>query len=174
MTEIVEEMSSQGQAIETRQASTMEKSENAAEWKYWIGYLPVFLLVLVALSQIYLAHTAKLCAWKGGGFGMFSTTDGGSNRHLHVFLLNDTMHKEVETPEPLIDLDKRTANLPTERNLRKFGRKIAEAYSHEMVNFSRVRVEVWRTEFDVQTLQPNANVIRELTIQWKNETSRGD
>lgn len=174
MTEIVEEMSSQEQAIETRQASTMEESENAGGWKYRISYLPVYLLVLVALSQIYLAHTSNLCAWKGGGFGMFSTTDGGPNRHLHIFLLNDTVHKEVETPEPLIDLDKRTANLPTERNLRKFGRKIAEAYSHEMVNFSRVRVEVWRTEFDVQTLQPTASVIMELMIEWKNETSQGD
>jgi len=174
MTEVVENMSTRAHAVETKQASGTAESESEGGWKYRIGYLPIFLFVIVALSQIYLAHTSNLCAWKGGGFGMFSTTDGGSNRHLHIFLLNDTMHKEVVTPDPLIDLDKRTANLPTERKLRKFGRKIAEAYSDEMVNFSRVRVEVWRTEFDAETLQPKASVIRELTIEWKNETSQSD
>ena len=40
------------------------------------------LLVLVALNQIRLAHTSWLSPWKGGGFGMFSSTDDPGQRFI--------------------------------------------------------------------------------------------
>jgi hypothetical protein len=46
--------------------------------------IPAAALVCVALSQIFLVHSASLTPWRGGGFGMFSTTDRGTNRVLAV------------------------------------------------------------------------------------------
>lgn len=45
------------------------------------------LLCAVALVQLYLALVGTLTPWKGGGFGMFASTDGVSSRHVsvHVF-----------------------------------------------------------------------------------------
>ncbi len=43
-------------------------------------WLPPGVLVVVALTQLLLAHTRNLTPWKGGGFGMFASTDGLSSR----------------------------------------------------------------------------------------------
>ena len=40
--------------------------------------VPPVLLLVVAVCQIGLAKAAGLTAWKGGGFGMFSTLDHGA------------------------------------------------------------------------------------------------
>jgi hypothetical protein len=42
--------------------------------------IPVIALITVASLQAYVAARGHLTPWKGGGFGMFSVTDGGSNR----------------------------------------------------------------------------------------------
>ena len=96
---------------------------------------------------------------------MFSTTDGGRNRYLHVMLLNEKFHKEVMIPEELEDLAKRVATLPTGRNLREFAKKIIEARSDQIVNFTDIRIEVWRRTFDPIDLRPNTHRIREFVLK---------
>jgi hypothetical protein len=46
--------------------------------------LPATILVLVALLQIYLTHTANLSPWKGGGFGMFGVIDAPTMRVIQA------------------------------------------------------------------------------------------
>jgi hypothetical protein len=53
-----------------------------------IGLLPLT-LVAVALHQIYLASSAGLTPWKGGGFGMFSSPDRPSYRAVRGHLETD-------------------------------------------------------------------------------------
>ena len=48
--------------------------------------IPVALLLAVAAVQVTLARTAGLSPWKGGGFGMFSTTDDAGRRRVRVFV----------------------------------------------------------------------------------------
>ena len=79
--------------------------------KFYLAFLPVTLLVIVALNQIHLAHTVHLSPWKGGGFGMFSSTDGGPNRHLRIFLRGLPSRHEVQVPQPLEDLADRAEAL---------------------------------------------------------------
>lgn len=55
---------------------TRASFEGAARWG------PSALLTAVALIQIALVYTGDLTAWKGGGFGMFSTLDYGTNRRF--------------------------------------------------------------------------------------------
>lgn len=45
-------------------------------------FLVPTILILVALLQFYLARTANLSPWKGGGFGMFAAVDSPSMRVL--------------------------------------------------------------------------------------------
>ena len=44
----------------------------------------IFLPILVAVVQIYLAGTSDLSRWKGGGFGMYSDPHPGVNRLVWV------------------------------------------------------------------------------------------
>jgi hypothetical protein len=46
--------------------------------------LPAVILVMVALLQIYLAQTANLSPWKGGGFGMFGAIDAPDMRVIQA------------------------------------------------------------------------------------------
>ena len=50
--------------------------------------LPATILVLVALLQIYLTHTANLSPWKGGGFGMFGAIDAPTMRMIQAEALD--------------------------------------------------------------------------------------
>ena len=47
-------------------------------------HVPAAVLAGVAVVQIVLAATLHLSAWKGGGFGMFSTLDHGAFRGVDV------------------------------------------------------------------------------------------
>ncbi len=46
-------------------------------------FVPI-LVVAIAANQMYLAHTRDLSPWKGGGFGMFGSSDHPSHRFLAV------------------------------------------------------------------------------------------
>src|SRR5690554_3498707 len=55
--------------------------------RWLLTWLAPGLLVVVACIQLALVRTQDLTAWKGGGFGMFSTLDSPSARALRVVLL---------------------------------------------------------------------------------------
>ncbi len=84
----------------------------------WFWYLPSAILMVVACAQLWLVHTADLSPWSGGGFGMFSTTDDGGNRHLHAFAIRPGIRRELHIPSSLRDRMRRVLILPTEANLR--------------------------------------------------------
>jgi len=119
--------------------------------------LPAVVMTIVALFQIHLAHTEQLDPWKGGGFGMFSTTEGGPHRHVHVYLSSVAGEERIDTPDSLEDLEDRVRTLPTTSRMQQFARALSAARSHRLV-----RIEVWDTNFDPETLTPNVEVIRQL------------
>lgn len=51
----------------------------------WPALLPIALMVMVALNQMYLYNVDYLNRWKGGGFGMFSTIN---RRYAHLHLIH--------------------------------------------------------------------------------------
>jgi hypothetical protein len=58
----------------------MSKMEAGRTTTFLERWLVPSLLVAVGLLQIYLAQTAHLSPWKGGGFGMFATIDNPEMR----------------------------------------------------------------------------------------------
>jgi hypothetical protein len=61
----------------------LHRRDRALAWA-----LPVVLIV-VALTQITLAHTRDLTPWKGGGFGMFASVDLLSYRPVQAEFVTD-------------------------------------------------------------------------------------
>jgi hypothetical protein len=47
------------------------------------------LLVVVAFTQLYLAHQHDLSTWKGGGFGMFAAIDAPGNRFVRTTIVTE-------------------------------------------------------------------------------------
>ena len=101
---------------------------------------------------------------------MFSTTDGGPNRRIRVFLKGPGIDREVPVPEHLDELAQRSSALPTDGNLARLARQIARAPGSQSGEVRTVRVEVWRIEFAGVDLEPTPRRLRAFLL----EVARGD
>ena len=126
-----------------------------------LALLPCALLVAVAAFQLWLAHTADLTPWLGGGFGMFSTSDVGSARHLHVFVIRPGLEREVALPRSWRERGRRARALPTDGRLRALALDLAQTPTPDHGPPTAVRVQVWRRHFDPRTLVPSSRILRE-------------
>jgi len=141
-------------------------------WERVLPCLPIVLLVAIAFCQLILVFTVDLSPWLGGGFGMFSTMDDGVNRHLRVFVTRaEGKEQEQEIPETLTDLAHRVRVLPSPWRLQEFAKTLVREYSNEGRQFSRLRVEVWKTMFEPRSLTPHTRKLREfvLAVNRKSE-----
>jgi hypothetical protein len=123
--------------------------------------LPGLLLVLVAVNQLVLYQSADLSPWKGGGFGMFSSSEGGWTRHTHLFVASATGEVEVDLPADLEDSEQRLRGLPSDARLEQFARALSAALASEYPRNTGVRIELWRTHFDRVDLTPQTELMRD-------------
>jgi hypothetical protein len=130
-----------------------------------IYYLPPILLVFVALHQIYLAKTASLSPWKGGGFGMFASTQAGPARTVRVFVSAPERSEELEIPESLAESALKVATFPSEPLLKSFARRVIAREQRKGRPVETVHIEVWQTSFEVQTLKPEPQKLRDYVYQ---------
>jgi hypothetical protein len=126
--------------------------------------IPALLLVAVALLQVGLVHTAGLSPWKGGGFGMFSTTDRAEGRYLRVFVTAPGRHEELGLAPVLQDPAARVAVLPTAGRLARFARDVGEHERRAGRPVRAIRVEVWRVEFERDALTGRARKLRDVLL----------
>ena len=131
--------------------------------------LPSALLVGVASVQIVLAHTSGLSAWKGGGFGMFASTDAGATRHLHAFVVRPGLRREVRPPESLAEQVERTLTLPTQARLRALAAEIAEIPTPDHGPPAAVEIQVWHTRFDPESLAPSGHILRAIELPLETD-----
>ncbi|MDH3686450.1 MAG: hypothetical protein OEP95_09495 [Myxococcales bacterium] len=106
------------------------------------------LLALLAALQILLVHHANLSPWKGGGYGMFSTTDHGGFRTIRAFAVDGSSEQRLSIPPELRSDVLRALDLPSDERLEDLAASLARQN-----RASRVRAEVWRLKFDDE-LQP--------------------
>jgi len=126
----------------------------------WRAILPVILLLAVAGAQLALVYTADLSPWKGGGFGMFSTTDDTGRRHVRVFVTATDRSEEVAIAPSLEDAADRAAVLPTDRQLTRLARRVVERETRYERPVDVVRIEAWRITYEPLTLAATPHLIR--------------
>jgi hypothetical protein len=117
-----------------------------------LAYLPSLVLIVVALHQIHLARHYELTPWKGGGFGMFSSTQLGFIRYVRIFVSAPDRSEELNIPDSLFDLADRAAILPTDRRLKKLAEAIVVQERRNNGSIAEVRIEVWRSHFQKDTM----------------------
>jgi hypothetical protein len=140
-----------------------------AEWASRLARLPPLLLAAVALQQIWLARTAELSPWLGGGFGMFASTDSAAQRHLHAWVIRPGSRRELEVPEALREELRRALALPTEARLRALAQQLAEREAEEAADYEgpaeAIELQVFRTRYDPETLAPEGELLRSTTLR---------
>lgn len=138
-------------------------------WAYRCRALPIALLTVVALIQIALANGAALSPWSGGGFGMFSTLDHGSRRHLHTFILRPGLRREVFPPRAMAAEIRRALTFPSDPRLHALATQLAKTPTPDHGPPTAVQVQVWHTRFDRGTLTPANQILSDFVLQLENE-----
>jgi len=130
----------------------------------WAPTLPSALLIVVALHQIFLAETQALSPWSGGGFGMFSSVDAGSTRHLHAFQIRPGLHREVRSPAFLEDEVRRMLTLPSPKRMREVATALADVSAPDHGAPASILLQVWHTRYDPDTLVATSRILREFEL----------
>lgn len=123
---------------------------------YW---LPAVLLIAVAVNQQRLARTEALSPWSGGGFGMFSTTDAPGSRHLHAFVQNEGIRREVLIPREMANSVRRATTLPTRPRLGALAAELALLESGGSIRWDEIELQVWAVDYDAALL-PHGRIVR--------------
>ena len=127
--------------------------------------VPALLLVVVAVLQISLARMGPLSPWKGGGFGMFASLDGESFRTLRVLVEAPDRSEEILLPTSLHTLGTKVEMFPSDGMVARLVREVTTREREADRPVSRVRVEVWRTEYAPRNLEPARRLLRERTLE---------
>lgn len=126
----------------------------------WGPRLAPALLLAVALHQMVLACTESLNPWKGGGFGMFATSDRGGLRDVRAFLRTPQGEEPLPVPADLEGLRLRVRDLPSDAALRALGRELLARAPRQ----GDVRIEVGLRELDLDAGRMRRRVLRERLI----------
>lgn len=130
--------------------------------------IPVIVLSLIACNQIRLAYTLQVSPWKGGGFGMFASTDGGINRHIRAFVTSKERYEEVRFPRALSDQYLRAKTLPSDKMLLRLSDELGAHGEFQDMSIREIRLEVWRVVFDQQSMLPVKEKLAELTVLYES------
>jgi hypothetical protein len=129
-------------------------------WSSRSRLLPPLLLTVVALLQIVLARTADLTAWKGGGFGMFSTLDHGAYRGVDIVVDGPERSESLEIPPSLEIAAARAAAFPVDWLMRDLAERVVARERRYERAVSRVTVTAWRADFDRAALRASERPLR--------------
>ncbi len=121
------------------------------------------LLVIVALSQLALVQLTEFSPWKGGGFGMFSSTDHGPARTVRVFALDETgSERRLQLPGRLRPLVRKVKHGPVRPLAQALAEEAAADARAEGDAVSRVRIRILRTDYGRQWLEPRRSLLLEM------------
>ena len=148
------------------------RSVLSRDWRVW---LPVVVLIVVAIVQVVLAKTAALGPWKGGGFGMFATTDGSQFRRVRIFVEAPDRSEELEIA-PSQDFAAARAQLfPSDSIMTSLARAVVAREQRYGRPVHSVRLEVWRTEFSPGSLAATDRPLRTFTLYADHpDAAKGD
>jgi hypothetical protein len=127
--------------------------------------LPVGLLIIVAGTQVTLSRRAELTPWKGGGFGMFSTTDDVARRRVRVFVSAPERSEEVAIAPSLENAARRAAALPSDSQLTQLAEGVVRRERRYRRPVDSVRIETWRIDYAPDTLAATFRLLREYVYR---------
>ena len=96
---------------------------------------------------------------------MFSSTELGPARFVRVLVEAPERSEELLIPESLQELEQRAAILPSDSCLKKLAEGILQHEQRKKQPVSVIRIDVWRTEYEVMTLRPHAKKIRDYVFK---------
>ena len=142
-------------------------------------YSPCVILIVVALSQIYITHSDRLLTpAKGGGFGMFATVDKLNNRVVNVYgVFGDnkvpiTIDKKKPHFKELIKESWQTARAyPTYDHMKSLAEALGTVRLSREPEF--LRIEVKKCVFDPDSTKVRFDLVNEFSISYNRIKNKG-
>ena len=151
------------------------------------GWIVPAMLAAVATLQLGAARLSGLSAWKGGGFGMFSTVDAPSSRFLRVSVITAAGPARVPVPRELSRLATDARTWPSKPRLVALGTAMARGRwtpfgvtpslppgplrmqsGRELplpaVPIEGVAVELWKTDFESPHCRLVARLVQRVDV----------
>ena len=116
----------------------------------------------VASVQVVLTRTSGLSPWKGGGFGMFATTDGLAFRHVRLTVDAPGRSEQLIVSPSLQEPAARASLFPSDRRLTALGRAVAARERRRGQPVASVRIDVARVDFDGDPLVATERTLRQF------------
>ena len=120
--------------------------------------LAAVLLAAIGAAQIGFARVGGMTPWKGGGFGMFATLDHGAYRGVDVVVEAADRSEALKIAPSLEEAAARAATYPADWLLRRLAEGIVARERRYDRPVTRVKLRVWRTEFDSVTLHASERI----------------
>ncbi len=114
----------------------------------------------VASVQVVLTRTSGLSPWKGGGFGMFATTDGLAFRHVRLTVDAPDRSEQLLVTPSLQESAARASLFPSHRRLTALGRAVAARERRRGQPVTTVRIDVARVDFSGDPLVATERTLR--------------
>ena len=132
-----------------------------------VYFLPVILLVTVAFVQIGLANYSYLSPWSGGGFGMFSTTDVGSARHVHIYAVTPSVRRELIPNTKHKKIVDQLLVFPADYRIINFSEQLKDIFYIPEDGPVNLDIQVWKKIYDPDTLEPRTEIINSMEIPFR-------
>ena len=133
----------------------------------YVFFLPVILLVTVAIVQIGLANYSFLSPWSGGGFGMFSTTDVGSARHVHIFAVTPSVRRELIPNTKHKKIVDQLLVFPADYRIKNFSEQLKNIFYIPEEGDVKLDIQVWKKTFNPRSLEPTSEIINTMEIPYR-------
>jgi len=91
---------------------------------------------------------------------MFASVDSPNGRHLHAYVQNTGVRKEIVFPTDLADEVLRATTLPTDYQLSRLVEHIATLEADSSFNWDEAVIEVFSVRYDAKSLTPEGVLLR--------------
>ena len=95
---------------------------------------------------------------------MFSTTDGWSARHVHVFVTSPGFEREVRVPAGYERDTERMLTWPSEGRVAAWARELAVRLGDRRREGDGLLVQVFRRRYAPGTLAPSGELIQQVSV----------
>ena len=136
-------------------------------WYKLVIYLPVILLVTVAFFQIGLANYSYLSPWSGGGFGMFSTTDVRSARHVHIYAVTPSVRRELIPNTKHKKIVDQLLVFPADYRIKNFSEQLRDIFYIPEEGDVKLDIQVWKKTYNPRSLEPTSEIINSMEIPYR-------
>ncbi len=126
--------------------------------------IPLLVMVIVFLLQVYMVKTYQFSTWHLGGFGMFSTADDIGVRRVRAIVVGPKAYELDVADAALEQWERRARVLPTDKVLHEYARKACARAKGVDSKASSVRAEYWETEVDFSDLSVQAMLQKVVAI----------